>query len=350
MKSWSFDSPDAEATLERGEDLARTLGAAGLAIALVGPLGAGKTVFVKGLARGLGVDPRLVSSPTFVIAQQYPVAQGPTTLHHVDLYRLEAEEELETIGFYDMLAVGNVVAVEWADRFEAVLGRAFLSIEFEGPSPEEEKAAREGTPWRGRRARAVAHGEAAERILSDWAARVESPAGAGGGALASSPAMRVLALGLLAIGLFMGQRMASWAPFAQDDPGCGSLISLQEDELGSVRALCRPPESVSSGILSSSLSGIARLLDGRAIDLNRASADLLERLPGIGPTRAAAIVRERARGEFASVRDLERVSGIGPGIRRALESWLMVPESERASASSHAAGPDAHPARAERDG
>jgi competence ComEA-like helix-hairpin-helix protein len=92
------------------------------------------------------------------------------------------------------------------------------------------------------------------------------------------------------------------------------------------------------------------LLDGGTIDLNRASAALLERLPGIGPARAAAIVRERERGEFASVADLERVSGIGPGIRRALEGWLMVSGHIPASASSHAAGRDPRDGREQRDG
>jgi tRNA threonylcarbamoyladenosine biosynthesis protein TsaE len=98
MQTWAFDSPDAERTLERGVELGRSISAAGLAIELIGPLGAGKTVFVKGLATGLGVDARSVSSPTFVIAQQYRLATGPESLHHVDLYRLESESELESIG------------------------------------------------------------------------------------------------------------------------------------------------------------------------------------------------------------------------------------------------------------
>ncbi len=89
MKTWFFDSPDPEHTFACGADLGRSIGRDGLVIALVGPLGAGKTVFVKGLADGLGIDARLVSSPTFVIAQQYPIPVGPEALHHVDLYRLE---------------------------------------------------------------------------------------------------------------------------------------------------------------------------------------------------------------------------------------------------------------------
>ena len=87
-------------------------------VALIGPLGAGKTEWVKGLAEGLGVDPKLVASPTFVIASEYP---GERRLAHVDLYRIESEAELEATGFVDLLAPGAVVAVEWADRFPAAL-------------------------------------------------------------------------------------------------------------------------------------------------------------------------------------------------------------------------------------
>ena len=88
MASWTCNSANPEDTHAMGRALGQSIGADGLAIALVGPLGAGKTVFVRGLAEGLGVEPRSVSSPTFVIAQQYAVPQGPETLHHVDLYRL----------------------------------------------------------------------------------------------------------------------------------------------------------------------------------------------------------------------------------------------------------------------
>jgi tRNA threonylcarbamoyladenosine biosynthesis protein TsaE len=349
MNFWTFDSRDADETLERGEDLGRSLGVAGLAIALIGPLGAGKTVFVKGLAKGLGVDPRLVSSPTFVIAQQYPVATGPMTLHHVDLYRLESEDELETIGFYDMLAPGNVVAVEWADRFEDVLGRSFLAIEFGGPTAEEEEAAREEVAWRGRRAQVTAHGDAAERILSDWAARVDRQHGAAGSAPGTSPAMRVLTMVLVAIGLFLGQRATSSSALVVEEPSCESLVALEADELGTWRAGCRairttmrvPPSSIEESVEvstepSTSLSGMARWLDGRRVDVNEASPALLERLPAIGPARAEAIVRERERGEgrgFASLRDLERVAGIGPRIRRSLEAWLSVGRSDGGTAT-----------------
>lgn len=321
MKTWTFDSPDAEQTLESGAELGRSIGARGLAIALVGPLGAGKTVFVKGLATGLGVDPRVISSPTFVIAQQYALSSGPERLHHVDLYRLESSVELETIGFYDMLTEGQVVAVEWADRFPDVLGREFLSIEFEGPSPQEEDAARSGSPWRGRRARVTAHGADAESVLEDWARRVERASRSSAGQAVASLEMRVLSILLLMLGLLVFGRM-DWE---RDLPICEVLVpedSADSDGLGTLHAHCVSAETGVHG----GLTGIARLLDGDSIDLNRASALLLQTLPGVGPVRAAAIVGERERAAFAAVADLERVVGIGPKTRTKIEAWVSVAE------------------------
>ena len=86
----------------------------------------GKTVFVKGLAEGLGVDPARVTSPTFVIANEYP-APG-RLLAHVDLYRIESAQELEATGFLDYLEPGAVVAVEWADRFPDALPEDRLEL------------------------------------------------------------------------------------------------------------------------------------------------------------------------------------------------------------------------------
>jgi tRNA threonylcarbamoyl adenosine modification protein YjeE len=83
-------------------------------VALVGDLGAGKTALVRGIAAGLGlVDDRLVSSPTFVLVQEYPAI---LPVFHIDLYRLsDASRELEHLGLAEMLSQG-VALVEWADR------------------------------------------------------------------------------------------------------------------------------------------------------------------------------------------------------------------------------------------
>ena len=92
---------------------------------LEGPLGAGKTAFVRGLAEGLGCDPEAVSSPTFTIMQEYA---GPAILQHVDLYRL-APVEVDDLGLEE-LAEERVLAVEWPDRWRrAPAGATTVTLE-----------------------------------------------------------------------------------------------------------------------------------------------------------------------------------------------------------------------------
>jgi tRNA threonylcarbamoyladenosine biosynthesis protein TsaE len=112
-------------------DLAREIGSSGLVIALVGPLGAGKTVFAKGLAEGLDVDEGLLSSPSFVIANELSTPRG-VRLVHADLYRVESEGELESAGWLDWLEEGSVVAIEWGDRFPQALPRDHLEVRLSG--------------------------------------------------------------------------------------------------------------------------------------------------------------------------------------------------------------------------
>ena len=88
---------------------------------LYGELGAGKTAFVRGMARGLGADPDDVSSPTFTIVQEYTAPQA--TLYHVDLYRLEPAE-IEDLGLDDLVGGDGIVAIEWADRWPGRPGDA----------------------------------------------------------------------------------------------------------------------------------------------------------------------------------------------------------------------------------
>lgn len=109
----SLYSGSPEETFALGERLATCL-AGGEVICLSGDLGAGKTLFAKGVAAGLGVTED-VSSPTFSILQVYP--EGRLPLYHFDLYRLSAAEELDDIGFDETLAEGGVVLIEWAEQF-----------------------------------------------------------------------------------------------------------------------------------------------------------------------------------------------------------------------------------------
>jgi tRNA threonylcarbamoyladenosine biosynthesis protein TsaE len=83
-------------------------------VLLFGDLGAGKTAFVRGLARGLGASPDDVSSPTFTLIQEYAGARA--TLYHVDLYRLEPAE-VDDLGLEELVAGDGVVAIEWAERW-----------------------------------------------------------------------------------------------------------------------------------------------------------------------------------------------------------------------------------------
>ena len=101
-----------------GETLARRLGA-GDVVAYRGDLGAGKTAFTRGLARGLGCTGR-VTSPTFTVVNEY---EGRLPLFPFDLYRLDGEDALYDIGWEDYLDRGGVCAVEWSERAEAALPR-----------------------------------------------------------------------------------------------------------------------------------------------------------------------------------------------------------------------------------
>ena len=98
-------------TIEAGREIGRDL-KTGDVVLLNGPLGAGKTALVRGLAEALGCDPASVTSPTFTIIQEYA---GPTTLQHVDLYRL-GPAEVDDLGLEEMLA-DAVLAVEWPERW-----------------------------------------------------------------------------------------------------------------------------------------------------------------------------------------------------------------------------------------
>jgi tRNA threonylcarbamoyladenosine biosynthesis protein TsaE len=115
-------------TFQVGERIGRAL-TGGSVVALVGPLGAGKTQLVKGLAAGVGEgDSRKVTSPTFTLVQEY---RGRLTLYHIDAYRLKSAVELTSLGFEEMIRSDSVVVVEWADRVHSLIPSGALTIRIE---------------------------------------------------------------------------------------------------------------------------------------------------------------------------------------------------------------------------
>jgi len=122
----SIISHNPQETLELGRQLAASL-RRGDVLALAGDLGAGKTQFTKGLAEGLGVECD-VTSPTFTLVHEYH--GGRLSLFHIDLYRLEDEEEVLDIGLDDYLESDGVTVIEWADKFEALMPAAVRWIRF----------------------------------------------------------------------------------------------------------------------------------------------------------------------------------------------------------------------------
>ena len=111
-----YTSLNPQETEQIAIDLVKNL-SSGAVLALAGNLGAGKTVFVKGLAKALGIEDR-VNSPTFVLLKVYNTNHPRIKrLIHVDCYRLEGQEDLQDIGLTDFLDdPANLVVIEWADR------------------------------------------------------------------------------------------------------------------------------------------------------------------------------------------------------------------------------------------
>ena len=143
-----FQTHSEQETEAAGESLAKNL-PEGAVVALYGGLGAGKTAFVRGMARGLGLTDR-VSSPTFTIVNEYLGGERP--LFHFDMYRLGGPEELFGVGWDDYLTRGGVIAVEWSENVEAAfegtelrvrltrLGDETREIEIEMPASMEEES------------------------------------------------------------------------------------------------------------------------------------------------------------------------------------------------------------------
>lgn len=114
-------------TIKLGQRLGALL-TDGDVVALVGELGSGKTWFTKGLALGLGVSPdMIITSPSFALVNEY---EGRCTFYHMDFYRLESLSEVISSGLEEYLYKGDVVVLEWADRWPEILPERRIKVEF----------------------------------------------------------------------------------------------------------------------------------------------------------------------------------------------------------------------------
>ena len=121
-------------TESAGEQLALEL-TDGTVVALYGDLGAGKTAFVRGLARGLGISSS-VTSPTFTIVNEYV---GARSLYHFDMYRLGSADELFDIGWEDYLTRSGVIALEWSENVDGAFDGDEIAVKIEKVSDTERK-------------------------------------------------------------------------------------------------------------------------------------------------------------------------------------------------------------------
>ena len=117
LKEGVFEVNSAEETFKLGEEFANVANP-GTVIALIGDLGVGKTVFTKGIAKGLGITDS-ITSPTFTILESYDTGRMP--LHHFDVYRIGDVEEMEEVGFDDCVYSDGITIVEWAGIIEEII-------------------------------------------------------------------------------------------------------------------------------------------------------------------------------------------------------------------------------------
>jgi len=125
-----------EETQQAGQNLARQILATkpahhAVVLALRGDLGAGKTTFVQGLAKGLGVK-EVINSPTFVIMKRFALnISNFTNFYHLDLYRLEDKKDIEVLDLKKILADSkNIIAIEWPEKIQSFLPKNCININF----------------------------------------------------------------------------------------------------------------------------------------------------------------------------------------------------------------------------
>jgi tRNA threonylcarbamoyladenosine biosynthesis protein TsaE len=157
MREYVHVSQEPEETVRLGARLG-SLVAGRMSFALTGELGSGKTVLTRGICRGLDVVD-LVTSPTFIVVNEY---QGRLPVYHIDLYRIDSPEELDTTGFHEFTDGEVVTIVEWAEKAKGLIPAPSLDVTISLTSPEE------------RTFRITPRGEEAVRLLDSLEARSTS--------------------------------------------------------------------------------------------------------------------------------------------------------------------------------
>lgn len=141
MGSRIYQTNSHEETVLLGKQLGERV-SSGMVIALFGDLGSGKTTFVQGLAKGLGVpEDYYVTSPSYTIINEYP---GKFRLFHVDLYRISDPVELEDLGFDEIIDSPSIVAIEWPERLPGDYLPAYLAVVFETVDADTRKISMKG--------------------------------------------------------------------------------------------------------------------------------------------------------------------------------------------------------------
>lgn len=111
----------------------------GKIFALTGELGAGKTTFVQGFAKGLGIKEKIIS-PTFVLIREHKIPKSKYILYHVDLYRLENIDDLRKLGLEEILSnPNNIVLIEWAEKVISILPKDTVKISLDIVNPNTRK-------------------------------------------------------------------------------------------------------------------------------------------------------------------------------------------------------------------
>jgi tRNA threonylcarbamoyladenosine biosynthesis protein TsaE len=138
VQSASYLTHSAGETIELGRKIAGQLSSKAVVL-LIGDLGAGKTTLTQGIVEGLGAASREeVASPTFTLIHEY----GPPPIYHIDLYRLDTEAEVATLGLDELFDRDAVVLIEWGERFPRLMPQARIEIRLEHSKDEDDDSRR----------------------------------------------------------------------------------------------------------------------------------------------------------------------------------------------------------------